>query len=104
VKFIATDVFGNTVVGSLSAWSHVQTRHPEMIGREDQVKVAIEQPVSVHQDDTPNVSLFTGQVITTGFWKDSFPVAVVEYIKSGNGYLKTAYLSTLGPRGTKIWP
>lgn len=104
MKFIATDVFGNSVVGSLSAWSHVESHHPEMVGREDQVKVAIEQPVSVHRGEAPDVSLFKGQVITTGFWKDSFPVAVVEHIKSGNGYLKTAYLSTLDPRGTKIWP
>jgi long-subunit acyl-CoA synthetase (AMP-forming) len=104
VKFIATDVFGRTVIGSLAAWSHAERGHPEMVGREDQVKVAIEQPAAVHEGNAPGILLFRGQTITAGFWKNSFPVAVVEYIKSGNGYMRTAYLSTLDPSGAQIWP
>jgi hypothetical protein len=104
MKFVATDVFGNTVVGSDSAWSHTQGRHPEMLGKEDAVKLAIEQPVSVHRGGTPAVSLFKGQTIAAGFWKGSFVIAVVEYTKKGSGHLMTAYLSTLDPRGEKIWP
>jgi len=104
VKFIATDVFGRTVIGSLGACDHAERGHPEIVGREDQVKVAIEQPVSVHEGNDADTLLFRGQTITTGFWKNSLPVAVVEYIKNGNGYLRTAYLSTLEPKGGQLWP
>jgi hypothetical protein len=104
VTFTVTDVFGNTVVGSLSAWDHVQKRHPEMVGREDQAKVAIERPVSVHEGNTPNTKVFKGDVLTTGFWANNFPVAIVEYVKNNTGYLRTAYLANRDPRGARIWP
>jgi len=104
VKFIVTDVFGKTVVGSFSAWDHVQRRHPEMAGRENEVKSAIERPTSVHQGDTPSDQVFRGELIQGGFWKGSFAVAVVTYgAKGGSGFLKTAYLSTLEPRGAELW-
>ena len=104
MKFTASDVFGNTVIGPLSAWSHVEKRHAEMVGREDQVKVAIEQPVSVHEGNTPNTKVFKGEPISTGFWQDSFVVAIVEYVKNGTGYMRTAYLSTRDPGGVRLWP
>lgn len=104
MQFVATDVFGNTVIGSLSAWDHIEKRHPEMKGHENDVKGAIEHPVSVHEGNTNNRRVFRGAEITTGFLKNSSPVAIVEYNKSGTGFLCTAYVSPLTPQAKVLWP
>jgi hypothetical protein len=103
VKFNATDVFGQTVVGSFAAWDHVKKGHPEMAGREDQVKTAIEQPVTVHEGNKPHTLVFRGQQIAKGFWRNASVLAVVEYRRNGDGYLNTAYLDTLEPPGAVKW-
>jgi hypothetical protein len=100
-KFIVTDVFGNAVIATFASWDHV-TRHTEMVGKEDQVKAAIEHPDVVYEGRTPNHKLFTARNITTGFWASSITVAVVQYGK-GVGYLNTAYLTTLDPKGNILW-
>ena len=102
-KFIVTDVFGETVIATFASWDHVTTRHTEMIGKEDQVRIAIEHPDSVYEGRTPEHKLFTARNITTGFWAGSITTAVVRYRK-GVGYLNTAYLTTLEPRGRVLWP
>jgi hypothetical protein len=105
VKFTVTDVFGQTVVGSFSAWDHLQRRHPEMAGRENDVRAAIERPVSVHVGQTNADRLFRGERFQSGFWTGNFPVVVVTYSGSaGLGFLNTAYLSTLEPVGALLWP
>jgi hypothetical protein len=103
VKFTATDVFGNTVTGESVAWNHVEKRHKEMIGREDQVRGAIEQPTSVHKGNTPDTMVFNGEPFAAGFWRGYSTIAVVEYTKNNTGYLRTAYLSNREPRGARIW-
>jgi len=103
MKFSVTDVFGNTVVGSFSAWDHITKRHPEMAGRETEVKAAIERPISVHEGNIPADSLFYGDVISTGFWKGSSPVVAVHYGGNKTGFLKTAYLVNRAPRGVIKW-
>jgi hypothetical protein len=104
VKFITTDVFGQSVVGSLSAWDHIEKRHPEMAGRENEVKAAIERPISVHAGNMSGDKKFYGQQIAAGFWKDYFPVAIVTYTKKGDGHLKTAYLVPQQSAGKVLWP
>ena len=101
-KFIVTDVFGQTVIATFASWDHV-ILHTEMIGKEDQVKAVIESPDAVYEGRTPEHKLFTARNITTGFWSGSITVAVVQYRK-GMGYLNTAYLTTLNPRGRVLWP
>ena len=101
-KFIVTDVFGQTVIATFASWDHV-TLHPEMVGKEEQVKAAIEHPHVVHEGRTPEHKVFTARTITTGFWAGSITVAVVRYRK-GIGYLNTAYLTTLNPIGRVLWP
>ena len=104
MKFIATDVFGRTVLAESTAWDHVEKRPKEMIGREDQVKVAIEHPTSVHKGNTPDTMVFKGEAFAAGFWKDYSIIAVLEYTKNATGYLRTAYLTNREPRGARIWP
>ena len=100
-KFIVTDVFGQTVIATFASWDHV-TLHPEMVGKEEQVKTAIERPDIVYEGRTPEHQVFTARNITTGFWTGSITVAVVRYRK-GIGYLNTAYLTTLEPKGKVLW-
>jgi hypothetical protein len=96
-KFIVTDGFGQTVIATFASWDHV-TLHPEMVGKEEQVKAAIERPDVVYEGRTPEHKVFTARNITTGFWAGSITIAVVRYRK-GIGYLNTAYLTTLEPKG-----
>jgi hypothetical protein len=104
-KFVITDIFGTTVVGTLAAWDHVLDGHPEMSDKEDLVKEAIINPTCVHQSTKdPARRLFRGATISSGFFKGSYAVAVVRYGKNGVGFLLTAYLKTLPLRGPKIWP
>ena len=100
-KFVVADVFGQTVIATFASWDHV-IRHTEMIGKEDQVKAAIEHPDIVYEGRTPGHKLFTARNITTGFWAGSITVAVVQY-RNDIGYLNTAYLTTLEPRGRVLW-
>jgi hypothetical protein len=103
-RFTITDAFGYTVVGSFSAWDHLVKGHPEMTDKEDAVKSAIERPATVHLGNTAADRLFMGKALTAGFWKGSSPIVVVEYNKQNVGFLRTAYLSNLAPKGAKIWP
>jgi len=100
-KFIVTDVFGQTVIATFASWDHV-TLHSEMVGKEEQVKAAIERPDIVYEGRTPEHKVLTARNITTGFWAGSITVAVVRYRK-GIGYLNTAYLTTLEPKGKVLW-
>lgn len=103
-KFVVSDVFGQTVVGSFSAWDHVVDGHPEMADKLDLVKQAISAPKSVHETGTSTRRLIRSETITSGFWKGSFVKVLVNYTKGGVGFLITAYLDTLEPRGKQIWP
>ena len=75
-----------------------------MAGRVNDVRSAIERPISVHQGETNADRLFRGERLQSGFWKGNFPVVVVTYRSgAGLGFLKTAYLSTLEPVGVLLW-
>ena len=104
MKFTVTDVFGHAVVGSFSAWDHLQRRHPEMAGCENEVRSAIERPISVHQGETSADRLFRANDFRVDSGRAIFPVVVVAYRSgAGLGFLKTAYLSTLEPVGVLLW-
>jgi hypothetical protein len=75
-----------------------------MANREDLVKSTIIQPVSVHETSDVARRLFRGSTIGTGFFKGSFPCVIVEYDRADVGYLRTAYLETLDPKGKVLWP
>jgi len=102
VKFTVTDVFGQTVIATFASWDHVTQHHPEMVGKEEQVKAAIEHPHVVYEGRTPEHKVFTARNITTGFWAGSITVAVVRYRKD-IGYLNTAYLTAQEPKGRILW-
>jgi hypothetical protein len=101
-KFIVTDVFGQTVIATFASWDHA-TLHTEMVGKEDYVKAAIERPDMVYEGRTPEHKLFTARNIKVGLWAGSITIAVVRYRKD-IGYLNTAYLTTLEPKGKILWP
>jgi len=103
-RFTVNDVFGRVVVGPFSAWDHILQRHPEMADKEDLVKDTITAPVTVHETSDAARRLFRGKTITDGFWKGSFACVIIEYDKADVGYVRTAYLATLEPRGKVLWP
>jgi hypothetical protein len=103
-KFVVTDVFGNTVIGSFAAWDHVTRRHPELKDKESIIEETITSPKAVYKTSDSARLMFKGAMILSGFWKDTFPVAVVEYGQRALGHLITAYLSTSEPRGNRKWP
>ncbi len=97
------DVFGDMVECSESQWDgHVVRKHPEMIGRENEVVAAIANPDSVFDGNVPDSKVFQGVPIPTGFWTGATPIAVVRYRKAV-GFLITAYLGTPGPDWRLIW-
>ena len=100
-KFVVADVFGQTVIATFASWDHV-TRHTEMVGKEEQVKDAIQHPDIVYEGRTAAHKIFTTRNITAGFWAGSITVVVVQYRKDV-GYLNTAYLTTLDPKGRILW-
>jgi hypothetical protein len=101
-KFVVTDVLGNTVIGSFSAWDHVIQGHPEMVDQENLVKAAIVAPAAVYETSRTDRLLFRGEALSSGFWQGSFAKVVINY-RANIGFLITAYLDTLEPRGKKRW-
>jgi len=105
-EFIATDVFGRNVVATTKTWfDHIAKRHPEMAGQERRVKDAIQNPETVSQGNTPSHRVFAGHRIQgSGFaYGGKRVVAVVRYDPAENGYLTTAYMTTLDPPGKVLW-
>jgi hypothetical protein len=96
-KFIGTDVFGQTVIATFVSWDHA-TLHTKMVGKEDYVKAAIERPDVVYEGRTLKHKLFTARNIKAGLWAGSITVTGVQY-RRNIGYLNTAYLTTLEPKG-----
>jgi hypothetical protein len=103
-KFVVTDVFGNTVIGSFAAWDHAVRGHPELKDKESLIEMAIASPTSVHETSNAVRYAFRGATISSGFWSNSFPIAVVQYRQKDLGYLITAYLTTTETRGSRKWP
>ena len=74
-KFVVADVFGQTVIATFASWDHV-IRHTEMMGKEDQVKAAIEHPDIVYEGRTPAHKLLprgisrqdSGQAVSRLLW------------------------------------
>ena len=101
-KFVVTDVFGLTVIGSFNAWDHVIQGHREMIDQVDTVKAAIVEPLRVYETSRTDRLLFRGQTLLSGFWQGNFAKVIVNY-RTNIGFLITAYLATLEPRGKIRW-
>ena len=105
-EFTATDAFGQNVVAKTKTWTdHVIKRHPEMAGQEHRVRDAIESPETVSQGNTPSHRVLAGRRIQGGgfAYGGKRVIAVVRYDRAGNGYLTTAYLTTLEPPGKVLW-
>jgi hypothetical protein len=105
-EFMATDVFGQKVVATTKTWiDHVIKRHPEMAGQEHRTKDAIENPDTVIEGNRPSHKVFAGHRIQgSGFaYGGKRVVAVIEYDQARNGYLITAYTTTLDPPGKVLW-
>lgn len=71
-KFVVTDVFGNTVIGSFAAWDHVTQRHPELRDKESIVQTTITSAEAVYETSYPARFMFKGAMILSGFGEAAF--------------------------------
>jgi hypothetical protein len=108
LQFTVVDRLGNTVNATVQCWKvHILTQRPHLAGQEERVKKAISDPERVYEGNTPDSKEFWGKPDpSNGFqWGGVRVVAVVKYLASGNGILKTAY-TTAGSMtpGNQLWP
>jgi hypothetical protein len=91
---------GFQVQVALDRWRLITTmKHPVMVGREDAVRVALEQPDQVRESRSdPNVLLFYRQE-RPGRWTCAIAKRAAPF-----GFLITAYPTDAIKEGTQIWP
>jgi hypothetical protein len=105
IYFTAVDPLGQTVEVTRWRWAHATKGHPAMLGQEQMVKDAIENPETIHEGNTARDKVFKGHRIRGhGFiYGGMYPIIVVRYDSRGMGDLRTAYLSVQVPRGKVLW-
>lgn len=105
MKFTATDVWGVTVIATLSTWDqHVLRNHPEVVGHEQSVCDALETPDLVLQGNTSSSKVFY-KLMARGFQKGQNIAVVVQYRRqkpSMVGFLNTAYFTGTPPRNKAV--
>ena len=105
IYFTAVDPLGQTVEVTRWRWAHAVKGHPVMLGQEQMVKHAIENPETIHEGNTAYDKVFKGyRILGRGFmYGGMYPIVVVRYHFRGVGDLRTAYLSAGAPRAKVLW-
>jgi hypothetical protein len=105
IYFTAIDPLGQTVEVTRLRWAHAVKGHPAMLGQEQIVKDAIQNPETIHEGNTTQDKVFKGYRIPgQGFiYGGMYPIVVVRYDARGMGDLRTAYLSARVPRAKVLW-
>ena len=105
IYFTAIDPLGQTVEVTRLRWAHAVKGHPAMLGQEQIVKDAIQNPETIHEGNTAQDKVFKGYRIPgQGFiYGGMCPIVVVRYDARGMGDLRTAYLSAGVPRAKVLW-
>jgi len=81
-------------------WSLIATvKHPAMIGREDAVRITLEQPEQIRQSRTDSQVLLFYRPDGDRRW-----VCAVAIQDEEQGFLITAYPTDAIKEGTHIWP
>jgi hypothetical protein len=106
-----SDIFGNQVDLFASDWEHAVDGHPEVAGREDEVRAAIANPVLVVEAGFPKSAAFyristigpEGMRVLVEYTRETFPDG------NATGFVTTAYPidSTAFPQprlGGQLWP
>ena len=58
IYFTAIDPLGQTVEVTKSRWAHAVKGHPAMLGQEQMVKDAIQNPETIHEGNTAQDKVF----------------------------------------------
>jgi hypothetical protein len=91
---------------TLEAWNwtgHISRRHPSIT--EQDIAQALTVPEWIYDHQTESIQrVYQGTPRTTGFFRGSFPIVVVELMDERRGRVVTAYLTTLSYRGRRRWP
>jgi len=100
VLFDAVTPLGFMVHVTRRRWDLIVTaKHPVMVGRENRVRAALEDPDEVRQSRTnPQVLLFY-KVESTKRW-----TCAVAKRSAASGFLITAYPTDAIKEGVRIWP
>ena len=86
---------------TLESWNwerHIQPRHPEVTEQDIAEALTTPQRICDHRSISTQ-RVYQGSPRTRGFFRDSFPVVVVEVTKAQTGRVVTAYLTTLAYPG-----
>ncbi len=103
------DVVYHTVDGlqvTLESWNwerHIQPCHPEVTEQDIADALTAPQRICNHRAISTQ-RVYQGAPRTRGFFRDSFPVVVVEVTNAQTGRVVTAYLTTLAYLGQQRWP
>jgi hypothetical protein len=105
IYFTAVDPLGQTVEVTRWRWAHATKGHPAMLGQEQMVKDAIENPETIHEANTAHDKVFKAYRIPgQGFmYGGMYPIVVVRYDSRGTGDLRTTYPSRVVPRAKVLW-
>ena len=60
IYFTAVDPFGQTVEVTRLRWAHAVKGHPAMLGQEEIVKDAIQNPETIHEGNAAQDKVFKG--------------------------------------------
>ncbi len=91
---------------TLEAWNwtgHILRRHPALTAQDVAQALTVPERICDHQTE-PTQRVYQGAPRTTGFFRGSFPIVVVELMDERMGRVVTAYLTTLSYRGRERWP
>jgi hypothetical protein len=102
------DVVYHTVDGlqvTLESWNwerHIQPRHPEVTEQDIAEALTALQRICDHRVISTQ-RVYQGSPRTRGFFRDSFPVVIVEVTNVQTGRVVTPYLTTLAYPGQQRW-
>lgn len=91
---------------TLEAWNwtgHILQRHPAITEQDIAQAPTAPERICDHKTE-PTQRVYQGAPRTTGFFRGSFPMVVVELMDERRGRVVTAYLTTLSYIGRQRWP
>lgn len=88
------DQLGRKVSLTNERWRHIQDRHPELSGRQADIKNAVESAEIRCRGRFENYEILYGDNLGPARW-----LAVVVGYEGDKGQVVTAYASTRGPKG-----
>ena len=98
VKFMVRTPLGFSVRTTESYWSLLMMEHPEILGRENDVKQTLAKPHLICRSRHDKQVYLFYQV------EGSYYLCVVARRLDGDGFILTAYVTDSVKEGAQVWP